>query len=50
MKAEVLRELGRFADASALFARMAEGVNQRVAAIIRRLVDDCDPYVRRFPN
>lgn len=48
MKAEVMRELGRFDDAMALLARLADSDIAQAVEIIKRLVENKDPYVREM--
>lgn len=48
MKAEAMRELGRFDDASALLANAGSTQVSEAVAIIRSLVDKRDRYVRRM--
>lgn len=48
MKAEVMRELGRFDDARTLLARSVDSNSSQAVAIIESLVDQGDPYVRQM--
>ncbi len=48
MKAEVMRELGRFDDARTLLASSVDSNISQAAAIIRSLVEKADPYVRKM--
>lgn len=48
MKAEVMRELGRFDEAGALLALSVDHNLSQAVAIIRRLVEKSDPYVREM--
>jgi hypothetical protein len=48
MKAEVMRELGRFDDARMLLARSVDSNISQAVAIIKNLVDKNDPYVREM--
>jgi hypothetical protein len=48
MKAEVMRELGRFDVAMALLARSADSDIAQAVEIIKRLVESKDPYVREM--
>ena len=46
MKAEIMRELGRFDDARALLARPVDQNLSQAVEIIKALVEKNDPYVR----
>lgn len=48
MKAEVMRELGRFDDAKALLAQIVDDSFLQVVAIIKNLIEKSDPYVRKM--
>jgi hypothetical protein len=48
MKAEVMRELGRFEDSLALLEKCVDESLLRAAAAIRKLAEDGDPYVREI--
>jgi hypothetical protein len=48
MKAEVMRELGRFDDAMALLARSTDSDIAQAVEIIKRLVENKDSYVREM--
>lgn len=48
MKAEVMRELGRFEDANALLAIFDDSNMSQAISIIKSLVEKGDPYVREM--
>lgn len=48
MKAEVMRELGRFEDSLALLEKCVDEALFGAAAVIRKLAEDGDPYVREM--
>lgn len=48
MKAEVMRELSRFADAKALLAKVSESGHSQAFKIIKGLTEKHDPYVREM--
>lgn len=48
MKAEVMRELGRFDDATALLTKVNDNDLSQAIEIIKLLAEKSDPYVRRM--